>query len=80
MSEKKETIFVNEDEHEINTKEITYERVVELYLGAGGDPSPEYFIKYSYGPDKNPKGTLEPGNEVKVKDGMRFRVTGAGES
>jgi hypothetical protein len=76
----KTEIFVNEDKHEINTKKISYERVVDLYLGEGGKPSPEYLVKYSHGPSENPKGTLVPTEEVKVKDGMRFRVVGTGES
>ena len=76
----KTEIFVNEDKHEINTKKINYERVVGLYLGDGGKPSTEYLIKYSHGPSENPSGTLVPGQEVKVKDGMRFRVEGTGES
>jgi hypothetical protein len=32
-------IFVGQDEHEINTPKISYQRVVELYLGQGGKPS-----------------------------------------
>jgi len=77
---KKFKIFVNEDEHEINTHTISYERVVDLYLGEGGTPSKEYLVKYSHGPSENPSGTLTPGHDVKVKDGMRFRVSGTGES
>lgn len=73
-------ILVNGDEHEIDTKEITYDRVVDLYLGQGGKPSNEYLVKYSHGPVGNPSGTLAPGQKVKVKDGMRFRVAGTGES
>ena len=65
---------------EIYTKEITYARVVELYLGSGGKPSNEYLVKYSHGPAENPSGTLAPGQKVRVKDGMRFRVAGTGES
>lgn len=82
MNNEKEKIkiFVNQDEHEINTKTISYERVVELYLGQGGVTSKEYLVKYSHGPAENPTGTLAPGHEVKVKDGMRFRVSGTGES
>lgn len=82
MGDKGETlqIFVNEDHHEINTDEISYERVVDLYLGEGGTPSKEYLIKYSHGPSRNPSGTLAPTQEVKVKDDMRFRVSGTGES
>lgn len=73
-------ILVNGDDHEIDTKDITYARVVDLYLGSGGKPSNEYLVKYSHGPADNPSGTLAPGQKVKVKDGMRFRVAGTGES
>lgn len=73
-------ILVNGDDHEIDTKEITYERIVDLYLGSGGKPSNEYLVKYSHGPAANPSGTIAPGQKVKVKDEMRFRVAGTGES
>jgi hypothetical protein len=73
-------IYVNEDQHEIDTRTISYQRVVDLYLGEGGSPSTEYLIKYSHGPSENVSGTLAPGQEVVVKDGMRFRVSGTGES
>ena len=73
-------ILVNGDDHEIDIKDITYARVVDLYLGSGGKPSAEYLVKFSHGPVENPSGTLAPGQEVKVKDGMRFRVAGTGES
>jgi hypothetical protein len=79
-SQKVFSIFVNTDEHDVEKKEISYARVVELYLGSGGKPSNEYLVKYSHGPAENPSGTLAPGEKVKVKDGMRFRVAGTGES
>jgi hypothetical protein len=79
-SQKAFEILVNGDDHEIDTKEITYARVVELYLGSGGKPSNEYLVKYSHGPAENPSGTLAPGQKVRAKDGMRFRVAGTGES
>lgn len=79
-SQKVFDILVNGDDHEIDTKEISYARVVDLYLGQGGKPSNEYLIKYSHGPVENARGTLAPGQKVKVKDGMRFRVAGTGES
>jgi hypothetical protein len=89
-----EPVHLTEDEHfysqevteirvngdEIETKEIDYARVVELYLGSGGKPSSEYLVKYSNGPNENPSGTLSPGQKVKVKNDMRFRVAGTGES
>ncbi len=73
-------LLVNGEDHEIDTKAISYARVLEFYLGQGGTPSNEYLIKYSHGPAENPSGTLAPGQKVKVKDGMRFRVAGTGES
>lgn len=73
-------ILVNGDAHEIDTDQITYARVVDLYLGQGGKPSNEYLVKYSHGPVENLSGTLPPGQKVEVKDGMRFRVAGTGES
>ena len=73
-------IFVNGDEHEINEKEITYRQVVDLFLGSGGKISNEYLVKYSHGPSQNPSGTLPPGQKVRTKDDMRFRVAGTGES
>jgi hypothetical protein len=76
----KEKIYVNQDEHEISTHQISYERVVDLYIGEGGKPSQEYLVKYSRGPAENQSGTLTPGQEVKVKNDMRFRVSGTGES
>ena len=79
-SEKVFKIIVNQDEHDVDQKEISYARVVDLYLGSGGASSNEYLVKYSHGPSENPSGTLAPGQQVKVKDGMRFRVSGTGES
>jgi Multiubiquitin len=73
-------ILVNGDDHVIDTNRINYDRVVNLYLGSGGTPSAEYLVKYSHGPAKNPSGTLVQGLDVEVKDGMRFRVAGTGES
>jgi hypothetical protein len=77
---KKYEIFVGDDKHEIETPTITYDRVVDLYLGEGQPPAKQYVIKYSHGPSENPSGILAPGKEVYVKNGMRFRVSGTGES
>jgi hypothetical protein len=79
-SQKVFSIFVNTDEHDVEEEKISYAQVVDLYLGSGGKPSNEYLVKYSHGPAENPSGTLAPGQRVQVKDGMRFRVAGTGES
>jgi hypothetical protein len=73
-------ILVNGDGHRIDTQDITYARVVDLYVGSGGTASNEYLVKYSHGPIENQSGTLPPGQKVNVKDDMRFRVSGTGES
>ena len=74
------TIFVGQDEHEVVKQKISYQDVVALFLSDGGNASNEYLIKFSRGHSSNISGTLAPGNEVMVKDGMRFRVSGTGES
>lgn len=78
--EKTVTIIVNQDEHKVTKERISYEEVVKLHLSDGGAPSSEYLIKYSRGHSNNVSGTLAPGNTVMVQDGMRFRVSGTGES
>lgn len=83
MSEQKEhtvTIFVNQDEHTVYKEKISYEEVISFYTQNGGNPSNQYLVKYSRGHSDNVSGTLSPGKEVMVKDGMRFRVSGTGES
>lgn len=74
------TITVNQDDHEVAKEKISYEEIVALYQSDGGSGSNEYLIKYSRGHSENVSGTLAPGNEVMVKDDMRFRVSGTGES
>lgn len=78
--EKTVTIVVNQDEYSVTKEKISYDEVVALYLKDGGTSSTEYLIKYSRGHSDNISGTLSPGQEVMVKDGMRFRVSGTGES
>lgn len=78
--EKTVNIFVNQDEHTVSKGKISYAEVVALYTMDGGASSTEYLVKYSHGHSDNVNGTLTPGNEVRVQDGMRFRVAGTGES
>ena len=73
-------IYLNEDTQPAPKDKITYEEVIALYLQNGSTPSNEYLVKYSRGHSSNISGTLVPGGKVMVQDGMRFRVSGAGES
>lgn len=83
MNSKKEktvSIFVNQDEHTVDKKKISYSEIVAFYTQDGGAPSTEYLVKYSHGHSDNVSGTLTPEKEVMVQDGMGFRVSGTGES
>lgn len=79
MQDKKTvTIFVNTDEHVVPHQKISYAALVALaFPGATGN---NYVVKYYKGNSDNLTGTLAPGAEVMVKDGMDFRITGTGES
>ncbi|MDO1560130.1 multiubiquitin domain-containing protein [Brevundimonas sp. 2R-24] len=79
-SDKEVTIFVGEDEHIVPKAKISYDAIVALYLKDGGHASAEYLVKYSHGHSSDSSGTLAPGKDVMVHDGMRFRVSGTGES
>lgn len=78
--DKKVTIYVNENDHVVDREKVSYADIVNLYTKDGGAVSNEYLVKYSRGHSDNISGTLTPNKEVMVKDGMRFRVSGTGES
>lgn len=78
--EKAIEVWVNESSHQIEKAKVSYDDIVKLYLGAGQAPAAEYIIKYSKGHSDNVSGTLTPAKEVMAQDGMRFRVSGTGES
>lgn len=72
------TISVNTVEHEVPRQKISYSTLVAIaFPGASGT---NYIVKYYKGNSENSTGTLPPGGEVMVKDGMDFRITGTGES
>lgn len=71
-------IFVNTAEHEVPHQKITYATLVAMaFPGATGA---NYIVKYYKGNSDNLTGTLPPGGEIMVKNGMDFRITGTGES
>jgi hypothetical protein len=71
-------IFVNTVEHVVPHQKISYATLIALaFPGATGT---NYIVKYYKGHSENLTGTLAPGGEVMVKDGMDFRITGTGES
>lgn len=83
MNEKKETtitINVNSIDKSVSHEKIDYNQIVELAFPGGSTSGAIYIVKYSRGKGDTEKHTLAPGNEVMVKDGMRFRVSPTGES
>lgn len=75
------TIIVNGREKEVTGKEITYEQVVNLAFD-NNPPVGEFIVitvTFSKGEDRK-EGSLQPGDTVKIKDGMVFNVTATDKS
>ena len=72
------SIFVNTIEHMVQHQKISYATLIAMaFPGAVGT---NYIVKYYKGNSENSTGTLPPGGEVMVKNGIDFRITGTGES
>jgi hypothetical protein len=77
-ADKTVTITVNTVDHVVAHEKISYAALVSLaFPGATGSG---FIVKYYRGSSDNATGTLAPGAEVMVRDGMDFRITGTGES
>ena len=80
--ERETTIIVNAQEKSVNTKEVTFEQVVDLVYD-GSPPQGEnwvFTVTYRRGTDESPQGSLVKGGSVKVKKGMVFNVTATDKS
>jgi hypothetical protein len=80
--EKTVTIIVDGTPHDWTEKEISYEQVVNLAYD-GNPPTGENIlitVGYRRGHGEKHEGDLEPGQSVKVKDGMIFDVTATDRS
>jgi len=76
------TIIVDGTPHEWDEKEISYEQVVNLAYD-GNPPTGENIqitVGFRRGHDDKHEGDLDPGESVKVKDGMIFDVTATDRS
>ena len=75
------TIIVNGQQHEFPKADITYAEVVALaFPNPPTGPYIEISVTYRRGHGQKPEGTLLPGGEVRVKDGMVFNVTATDKS
>jgi hypothetical protein len=80
--DKSVTIYVNATPHEWPKNErISYAEVVTLDVpDYPQHPEITYSVTYSHGHGDKPEGVLNIGESVKVKEGMRFRVSPTGQS
>lgn len=69
------TIIVNGRQKTFVGREITFDQVVELAFGTvSTDPNVVYTVTYIRGEGHKPEGTLDKGDNVKVKEEMQFAV------
>lgn len=69
------TIIANTRSYPWNSKDITFEQLVELaYPGQPANDQDTYTVRYSRGHDGHGSGSLTAGHSVKVKNGMVFDV------
>lgn len=69
------TIYINTRPHQWNTKQISFEQLVELaYPGQPPSEQITYTVQYSRGHDGHGTGSLTAGHNIEVKDGMVFDV------
>lgn len=75
------TIIVNAEEKKVEGREISFEQLVKLAFET--PPTGENIlitIDYGNGPPANPKGSMKPGQSVKIKNRMVFDVTATDRS
>lgn len=75
------TIIVNAEKKEVERRRISFEALVKLAFET--PPTGENIlitIDYGNGPPANPKGSLKPGETVKIKNKMVFDVTATDRS
>ncbi len=69
-------ILVNAREKVWAEKEITYDEVIILaFDSVSSDPNVSYSVTYKKGDHEKPEGIMVKGDDVRVKEGMRFNVT-----
>lgn len=77
--DKTTTIIVNTRKKEVEGKEVGYDRIIGLAFE--NPPTGEFIeitVAYRKGPGRD--GTLQPGQAVKIKEGMIFDVTATDKS
>ena len=68
-------IIINGKEVHWKEKLITYLQLVDLAFTPPHKDTEVFTVQYDDGPPKNPSGTLVKGQEVILKNHMKFHVT-----
>lgn len=80
-AKKSTTIIVNTREKEVEGKEVTFDQIVRLaFENPPAGAHIEITIAYRRGHGDKPDGTMQPGEPLKVKEGMIFDVTATDKS
>jgi len=75
-SDKELTIVVNGRRVTTRMQELSFEEIVELaFHDPFSNPNLVYTVTYRRGHGGKPEGMLEPGETVKIREGMIFNVT-----
>jgi hypothetical protein len=76
------TVVVDGTPYEVPKKDfISYSDIVTLaYPDFAQHPEITYSVTYTRGHSDKPEGILSPGESVRVKEGMSFRVNRTGQS
>lgn len=73
-------IIVNGRDKSWNKRKISFEQVIQLKDGNGGNGNKAYTVTYTNGPQQNPSGELAKGDKVFVQDKMKFYATATDKS
>jgi len=69
-------IKVNGRKKTVTEKRLSFDQLVDLAFNPRPvGPNIMFTIKYGHGPKANREGELQPGESVKIKEGMVFSVT-----
>lgn len=75
------TIIVNGTQHEVEDKKVNFEELASLAYDGNPPTGPNILITIKFSKGNSPQeGSLEPGDSVKVKDGMVFSVSATDKS
>lgn len=81
MNDRLVEILVNGKPKEVEKGIVSFDTIVTLaFADYAQHPERTYSVTYKKGHGEKPEGILSPGSNVKVKNGMQFKVKHTGQS